>query len=114
MRSGYNPNPPSPEHYETYYNTRITRWFSQRGDQWRAACVLHAGDGDSLAVHIPTGRWRCFSRCDAGGNVFEFEKRFSGCDFPQAVQNFCRITGYIAGADPDSGLVVAVYDYTDL
>ncbi len=77
---------------KAYYDCRVPDLRNCRGE-WRAPCPLHGSDHrkGSLAINKETGCWFCHSGCGSGGNIFEFEKRFSGCDYRQALENIGTI-----------------------
>ncbi len=50
--------------------------FKKRGDQLFGPCPLHGGDNPTaFVVSLSKNVWRCFTRCDAGGDVVEFVRR---------------------------------------
>lgn len=73
-----------------------------------SACPLHGGN-NPRAFHVyrdATGvpRWRCFTGCQAGGDVIEFYKRWKHVDFVTAVRELG--VGNIVPAGPPPPAVV--------
>lgn len=54
----------------------IDRPFKKRGDQLFGPCPVHGGDNpNAFVINLSKNIWRCFTRCDAGGDVVEFVRR---------------------------------------
>lgn len=66
-----------------YYMDRVPK-LRQRGDEWRAPCPIHNGERESFSVDPETGKWRCFSDCDEGGDAIRLEERLTGRKFVEA------------------------------
>ena len=50
--------------------------FKKRGDQLFGPCPVHGGDNpNAFVISLSKNIWRCFTRCDAGGDVVEFVRR---------------------------------------
>jgi hypothetical protein len=64
----------------------------QRGRYWRVGCPLHGGDDPNFSIDSQTGRWTCFSQCDAG-DVFDLEQHLGGGTFPEAKRRVFDIVG---------------------
>jgi len=95
-----------------YYSTRIPHLRMTNQREWRCPCPIHQGTNPSLSIEAETGRWKCHSQCDAGGDVFSFEERLLGGPFPAAKK---RVFGIIGRPDVpiDEENLQATYDYTD-
>ncbi|MFT3893096.1 MAG: CHC2 zinc finger domain-containing protein [Anaerolineales bacterium] len=60
------------------------------GGDLRGICPLHKGN-NTTAFSVYTDshghqRWRCYTRCDTGGDVIDFVQRWQGLDFRAAVK----------------------------
>ena len=120
--------------FSPYYLHRVPG-LKKRGDEYRAPCPVHGGARESFSVDLATGRWRCFSECDEGGDAYRLEERLSGRPFVEckrAVDEACGLEVAVpmaVGRDgtvsprpsrPSSssapatfGRLVATYDYHD-
>ena len=120
--------------FSPYYMARVPG-LKKRGEEYRAACPVHGGERESFSVDLATGRWRCFSGCDEGGDAYRLEQRLSGRPFPECKRVVDEIVGLevavpmAVGRDgvvaprpsrPSSssapatfGRLVATYDYHD-
>ncbi|MGI8773195.1 MAG: AAA family ATPase [Acidobacteriaceae bacterium] len=104
---------------------QIRRYFEHRhpgqkiGTRNKASvrCAFHDDSTASCTLFLDgAGGFHC-NGCGAGGNVFQFEARFSNCSVQEAEKTVAEITG----ARPDAsfagasklGPVVAAYDYRD-
>ena len=62
----------------------------RNGGDLRGICPLHKGDNaTAFSVYAdPNGhqRWRCYTQCDASGDVIDFVRRWQGLDFMDAVK----------------------------
>jgi 5S rRNA maturation endonuclease (ribonuclease M5) len=84
-----------------YYSaTTDTTDFKKSGELHLMAHCHHHGDGQdvnrSLSINRKNGKWICFGCRGQGvevytGNLPEFEKRRSNCDYPTAVKNIIDI-----------------------
>ncbi|CAG1014599.1 DNA primase [Anaerolineales bacterium] len=65
------------------------------GGELRGNCPLHKGDNPTaFSVYTdPSGlqRWRCYTKCDAGGDAIDFIQRWQGLDFMGAVKYLAEI-----------------------
>lgn len=83
-------------------------------DKVAVCCAMHDEKNPSCTLFFDgNGGYHC-NACGAGGNLFQFEARFSSCSMQQAELNVAEITG----AKPsrswgDLGPPVAFYDYRD-
>jgi predicted P-loop ATPase/5S rRNA maturation endonuclease (ribonuclease M5) len=115
--SGIEFNPPQ---IRAYYQARIPK-ASLSGREWRMPCPIHGGERDSFAIDSATGRWKCHSECDTGGDILAFERRMFGSDFPTAKKTVFELINKptedkpaVRPAEkPKLGPMVATYDYTD-
>lgn len=53
----------------------------------------HEVNGTALTVWPEENRWRCFGKCDAGGDVIEAVMRLEGCDFRAACERLAGGAG---------------------
>ena len=69
----------------------------RKGAELRGPCPLHKGDNPTaFSVYTdPSGhqRWHCYTKCDAGGDAFDFVQRWQGLDFMGAVKYLAEYTG---------------------
>jgi hypothetical protein len=94
--------------------------LARAGGEWRCKCPIHGGERDSFSVDPDTGRWRCHSKCDEGGDAYRLEERLTGLPFPQAKVAVDQFQG-VAPMEPPTPraggkpweTVVATYDYRD-
>lgn len=78
-------------------------------------CIFHDDRTPSCTLFLDgAGGFHC-NGCGAGGNVFQFEARFSSCTLAEAEARVAEITGAKAsfGSFAKLGPVVAAYDYRD-
>ncbi len=55
-----------------------------RGDMLVGPCPIHHGDNPrAFVVSRNKNLWRCFTACDAGGDVVEFVRRLDKIDYPR-------------------------------
>ncbi len=86
--------PLSPHEIAVYYRAKAPDIPQAKGHkQWRGPCPLHGGERDSFSINAETGQWSCFSDCNAGGDVFDFERRLTSADFKTARREVYRIVG---------------------
>ena len=103
----------NPQQIRTYFQTRIPR-ASLSGREWRTRCPIHGGERESLAIDSATGRWKCHSECNSGGDILAFEQRLFGSDFKTAKKNvFELVNKPIEQKKVKLGPITATYDYTD-
>ncbi len=81
----------------------------RKGAELRGTCPLHKGDNPTaFSVYTdPNGhqRWRCYTKCDAGGDAFDFVQRWQGLDFIGAVKylaEFAHVDLQDLGFDPQA------------
>ncbi len=66
-------------------------------------CLLHGGDNPSaFVVHRDKNLWRCFTGCDAGGDVVELARRLQGGSYRAAAVYLASLVG--APMDPGPSL----------
>ncbi len=83
----------TPGEVSVYYSARVPCLKQTSRREWRGPCPLHDGDDDNFAVNSETGKWFCHSRCGAGGDVYDLERRLSGCEFFEARETVDVIVG---------------------
>lgn len=66
----------------------VSRYAKLRraGRQFVGLCPFHSENTPSFYVHPQRKVFKCFGRCDAGGDVFDFVMRAEHCDFPSALR----------------------------
>lgn len=70
----------------------------RRGAHLVGPCPIHCGDNPSaFNVHRQRNIWRCFTGCDAGGDVVELARRLEGGSYTAAATCLARLDGE---ADP--------------
>lgn len=74
-----------------YYAARVPHLNQRRATQWRGACPIHHGTGNSFAVSAATGRWFCHSQCGQGGDIISLEMALTGGAWRDAVAEVERI-----------------------
>jgi len=81
---------------------RFTR-LRRSGRQFVGLCPLHSERNSSFSVHPEKQVFKCFG-CGAGGDVFDFVMRATGCDFRRALEIVNEFSqGVASGSDPRSG-----------
>lgn len=64
--------------------------LQRSGGDLRGICPLHKGDNPTaFSVYSDQSghqRWRCYTKCDAGGDAIDFVQRWQGLDFIGAVK----------------------------
>src|SRR5215471_15691731 len=91
-----------------YYESRIPR-LKKQGKKLRAACPLHKGTRDSLAIDLETGQWFCHSGCARGGGIFDFEAEVTRVDKEAAR---AAVLAAVGRSEPERH-ISACYDYHD-
>jgi len=83
--------------------------LQRSGGELRGMCPLHKGDNPTaFAIYTdPNGhpRWRCYTKCDAGGDAIDFVQRWQGLDFMGAVKylaEYAHLDLSDMGFDPKS------------
>ncbi|BBO80851.1 hypothetical protein DSCO28_54650 [Desulfosarcina ovata subsp. sediminis] len=62
----------------------VTTPLTKRGDQLFGPCPLHGGDNpNAFVISLSKNLWRCFTGCDAGGDVVELVRRLYGKNYRQ-------------------------------
>ena len=80
----------------------------RRGGQLVGACPIHGGDNvNAFVVHPVRNLWRCFTRCDAGGDLVELVRRLDNCSYREVAYYLASLAGAQA-LESGSGLSVAV------
>lgn len=70
------------------------------GRQFVGLCPFHSERTPSFYVDPQRKVFKCFGRCDAGGDVFDFVMRAEGCGFADAVR---IVSGVAPDSEPRSG-----------
>lgn len=71
--------------------------LSRRGHRLVGPCPLHGGDNPTaFTVDVEKNVWRCFTGCEAGGDVVELARRLTDGTFSAAA----RYLASLAGAGP--------------
>ena len=66
---------------------QIGAQLKKSGKAWHSACPLHGGDNPTAFVIWPeTQTWKCFTRCNQGGDVIDLVRRWKGFEFIEAVR----------------------------
>jgi len=80
----------------------VSRYVKLRrvGRQFVGLCPFHAERTPSFYIDPQRKLFKCFGRCDAGGDVFDFVMRAEQCGFPDAVQ---IVAGVARESEPRSG-----------
>lgn len=92
------------EHYLPLERIRTT------GKEWRVPCPIHQGKRDSFSVNRESGVWHCHSKCDRGGNIFQFETEMSGHNGQEARAAVLALMGRTPQAERK---IVKTYEYYD-
>lgn len=61
--------PTVPEYYMAMIDRNVDLVVSRK-----QCCPFHQEDTPSFSYDIRTGRWRCFGKCQTGGDVYEMHK----------------------------------------
>lgn len=70
----------TPAEVERYYALRLPELQQRRAAAWRGPCPIHGGKNESFQVRPTTGRWRCYSKCQRGGDILDLEAELPGGD----------------------------------
>ena len=63
-----------------------------RGASLVGACPIHGGDNKTaFVVHRRRNLWKCFTLCQAGGDIIDLVRRLDGCGFRRAAQVLAAI-----------------------
>ena len=69
-----------------------------RGGQLVGACPIHGGDNvNAFVVHPVRNLWRCFTRCDAGGDIVELVRRLDNCGYREVAYYLASLAGVVLG-----------------
>lgn len=79
--------------------SRYTK-LHRAGRQFVGLCPFHAERTPSFYVDPQRKLFKCFGRCDAGGDVFGFIMRVEQCDFSRALR---IVAGVARESEPRSG-----------
>lgn len=79
--------------------SRYTR-LRRSGRQFVGICPFHAEHTPSFYVDPQRKLFKCFGRCDAGGDIFDFVMRAEQCSFSDAVR---IVAGVARESEPRSG-----------
>ena len=61
---------------DVLHDKGINTPFKKRGDQLFGPCPIHGGDNpNAFVISLSKNIWRCFTKCDAGGDLVEFVRR---------------------------------------
>lgn len=61
-----------------------TQLHQRPGGKYAGRCPIHQGDGLNFWVY-PSGRWKCYSGCNKGGDAISFVVAMHKCDFKTAL-----------------------------
>lgn len=62
--------PTVPEYYQEFIDSKVDLIFSPK-----QCCPFHEEDTPSFSYNKRTGRWSCFGKCHAHGDVYEMHRR---------------------------------------
>lgn len=80
-------------------NKGLLDLLKTRGTRLVGPCPIHRGDNpNAFTVHRERNIWRCFTRCDAGGDVVELARRLEGGSYRAAAT--C-LAGLVGAATPE-------------
>lgn len=66
----------------------------RRGPQLVGPCPIHRGDNpNAFVVHSTKKIWRCFTGCDAGGDLVELVRRLRGGSYRDAAAYLATLAG---------------------
>lgn len=64
-------------------------------------CPLHRGDNpNAFVIDLQKNLWRCFTGCDAGGDVVEFLRRLDGKTYRQTAEYLARLARVLPPSVP--------------
>ena len=65
----------------------LSTHLKKRKDQLFGPCPVHGGDNpQAFVVSLNKNLWRCFTKCDAGGDIVEFVRRLDGKTYRQTAR----------------------------
>ncbi len=66
----------------------------RRGAQLVGPCPIHRGDNpNAFVVHVSKKIWRCFTGCNAGGDLVELARRLKGGSYSDAAAYLATLLG---------------------
>ncbi len=66
----------------------------RQGNRLVGPCPVHGGDNpNAFVVNLSKNIWRCFTRCDSGGDVVEFARRLYGISYRQTAFMLASLVG---------------------
>lgn len=78
--------PTVPEYYQEHINQNVDLMVTPF-----QCCPFHQEDTPSFSYNIPTGRWSCFGKCHAHGDVIEMHKRWFHFNSKEEAEEDLRI-----------------------
>jgi AAA domain/CHC2 zinc finger len=103
------------EQIRAYFEHRHPGQRIQSRAKVSVKCIFHDDRTPSCTLYLDgAGGFHC-NGCNVGGNLFQFEARFSNCSLAEAEGKVAEITGAKPsfGSSAKLGPVVASYDYRD-
>lgn len=77
--------PTVPEYFQEYINQSVDLIANPK-----QCCPFHSEKTPSFSYNIETGRWSCFGKCHAHGDVIEMHKRFYKLESRQEAERSLR------------------------
>jgi len=72
-------------HYAVFYENYFAGISEQtEKDEVQVICPFHDDTEPSMSINLTTGLWRCFGKCDTGGDTYAFYQKMHGASFPEA------------------------------
>lgn len=66
----------------------------RQGDRLVGPCPVHGGDNpNAFVISLSKNLWRCFTRCDCGGDVVEFARHLYGISYRQTAFLLASLVG---------------------
>lgn len=81
--------------YAPYYLHRVPD-LKPSGKEHRAPCPIHQGEDPNFSVDLKSGRWKCHSKCDEGGDAYRLEQRLTGRPFPECKRAVDEMIGIVS------------------
>lgn len=98
------------EQIRKYFELRLDRSIPAR-EKVAVLCPFHSDSTPSATIFLSgNGGFNC-NGCQIKGNTFQFEARYSNCDFDTARKNIAEITGADLDAAGSAGRCTGVYDF---
>jgi DNA primase len=73
----------------------------RRAGRLVGACPIHRGDNpNAFVVDLQKNLWRCFTGCDAGGDVVELLRRLDGKTYRQTAEYLARLARVLPPSVP--------------